>query len=284
MTVTHPKNMNVISKIIRAVRHERDMRRAPLRVEFVLSDYCNLNCKGCTHYSPLAPKEFEPLETLSRTMSHIGQVAGKDISKAYLIGGETLLYPHLEEAMSLLRKNFPTQELYIFTNGLMIPRMSDSFWDSARNNDIIVVITRYPIKFDYDSAIELCRSKGVRTEVFADRSETQTFFRYALDPKGCRNRSIAHLKCDNRGCLSVIGDKLYPCSISGCVKHLNNAFATKFEHRPGDWLNVEDIRSAADIRRLRDNPVPFCSYCILPPKSVSHSPSQRKIEEWVENS
>ncbi len=275
--------MNIFSKIIRAVRHERDMRKAPLRVEFVLSDYCNLNCKGCTHYSPLAPKKFETLDTLRRTMAHIGRVAGSGISKAYLIGGETLLYPHLEEAMELLRANFPSQQLYIFTNGLIIPRMSDSFWETARRNDIILGVTRYPIKFDYDSAIALAKSKGVRVEVFADRSDDHSFFRYALDPRGHRNRAIAHLKCDNRGCLSVVGDRLYPCSISGCVHHLNNAFGTKFTHRPGDYIEVKDIRSVDDIRRLRDRPVPFCEYCILPPNPVTHAPSNRTPDEWIEN-
>ena len=63
----------------------------PLRLEFVVTDYCNLNCVGCTHYSPLAAKEFEPLEQLERNMSHLSEVCRGQIRQLYLIGGETLL-------------------------------------------------------------------------------------------------------------------------------------------------------------------------------------------------
>lgn len=207
---------------------------------------------------------------------------GPRLDSAYLIGGETLLYPSLEPAMEAMRRCFPTQKLYIFTNGINLPKMPASFWETARRTRFILAITRYPIKFDYDAAIELCRSNGVEYSVFADRNMGNSFFRFALDPHKKQNRFVSHLKCYNRGCLSVIGDRLYPCSISGCVSHLNKAFGTEFKHCRGDYLIVPEIESVRQILRLRDNPVPFCSYCILPPGEVKYGPSRRKIEEWVE--
>lgn len=274
---------NILSRIIRAVRSHRRMNKEPLRIEFVVTDYCNLNCKGCTHYSSLAPKEFEPIETLSATMEHLGRVAGNEVEKAYLIGGETLLYPYLTEAIVLLRKFFPKQKLYVFTNGIALPKMGEDFWDAVRDNSIIIAITRYPINFDYDAIEKLCSSRGVQTEIFGDRSKDDTFFRFALDPKGRQNKFISHLKCYNRGRISVIGDKLYPCSISACVGHLNKAHGTSFEHVNGDRLDVFSIKSASEIRKLRNNPVPFCRYCIQPPASVKYGPSKRSADEWVEN-
>ena len=273
--------MKIIRKITQAARRWHQLRTMPLRLEFVVTDYCNLNCRGCTHYSPLAIREFAPLEELEKTMAHLGRVCSGGIESAYLIGGETLLYPHLNEAMEALRRHFPSSRLYIFTNGLMIPRMDDAFWAAARRLGFILAITRYPIKFDYDAAIALCAGKGVATEIFGDRADEGSFFRFALDPAKRQNGRMAHFKCFNRGCVSVIGDRVYPCSISACVGHLNKACGTDFRHEKGDFIRVADIKSAADIRRLRDNPVPFCGYC-RSPEPMPYAASKRQASEWVD--
>ncbi len=274
---------NIFTRVIRAFKTWREFKKMPLRVEFVLTDYCNLNCRGCTHYSPLAAKEFADLDQTERAMQHIARVCGNKLKKVYLIGGETLLYPRLAEAIEALARNFKTQELYVFTNGLLIPRLSHETWDAFKKNNVIMAITRYPIKFDYDAAIDLCRQKGVRTEIFGDRSMADSFFRFALDPAKKQNGKIGHFKCFNRGCISVIGTKMYPCSISACVGHLNKACSTDFKHEKGDYLVVDEITDVNQILALRDSAVPFCDYCILPPSSVEYAPSQRKKSEWVDD-
>lgn len=280
--VTFARMKNPFRSLLNLYRTWRSHRRTPLRLEFIVTDHCNLNCKGCTHYSPLAPDEMEPFERLEKNIMHLGKVCGKDVPVAYLIGGEPLLYPHLCKAMAALRHGFPHGRLYVFTNGIALPRMSDEFWAACRREKIIIAITRYPIKFDYDRVIALCREKGVETEIFGDRSMADSFFKFGLDPTKSRNPRKAHFKCYNRGCVSVIGDKVFPCSISACVSHLNNACGTNFVHLEGDCLKVEDITGAAEIKKLRDNPVPFCGYCINPPVTVPYGPSRREKSEWVE--
>ncbi|MDE7110980.1 MAG: 4Fe-4S cluster-binding domain-containing protein [Muribaculaceae bacterium] len=272
---------NPIKALAGAVGRWNELRRMPLRLEFVLTDTCNLNCKGCTHYSPLAPKEFADLELMERNMEHLAAVCGDEVQSLYLIGGETLLYPQLIEVMEALRRHFPSRDLYIFTNGIALPKMDDRFWATASRLGFIIAITRYPIRFDYDAAIELCRSNGVRTEVFGDRSLADTFFKFALDPEKKQNPRLSHFKCYNRGCLSVVGDRLYPCSISGCVSHLNRATGTDFRHSQGDYLQIDRITSVKQIFNLRNKPVPFCGYCIQPARSVGYGPSRRDKFEWV---
>lgn len=276
------KILSIPQKLFTAVRRWHELRTMPLRLEFVLTDYCNLNCKGCTHYSPLAEKEFAALETVEASMRKLAEVCGDKAEKLYLIGGETLLYPRLVEAMQALRRNFPKQTLYIFTNGIALPKMDGIFWQTASQLGFVIAITRYPIRFDYDAAIALCHDKGVKTEIFGDRSMADSFFRFALDPAKKQNAAIAHFKCYNRGCLSIIGNRLYPCSISACVSHLNKACGTKFGHLDGDWLDIDGISDISQIRRLRDRPVPFCGYCINPPATVKYGPSRRLASEWVD--
>ncbi len=273
--------MGILKKVSRAYHHWKEMKDMPLRLEFILNDCCNLNCRGCTHYASLAPKEFMSLEKLTAEMSHLGKVCGSDVKQVYLIGGEPLLYPQLPEAMDNMRKAFPTQELYVFTNGLIIGKMSDDFWESVRRNNVIIAITRYPIKFDYDKVELLCKEKGVKVNVFADRTMKDSFLRFALDPSGSQNKYLAHFKCFNRGCVSVTGGYVYPCSISACVKHLNNHIETKFLHRAGDRISVSDVKSAKQILKLRDKAVPFCSYC-KKPQPLPYALSKREVSEWVD--
>lgn len=272
---------NPIARIINAAKHWHKIHTMPLRLEFVVTDYCNLNCKGCTHYSSLAAKEFADLDLLKHNMAHLAKVCLSKAASAYLIGGETLLYPHLIEAMEAMRDSFASQKLYIFTNGISLPKMSDEFWQTASRLNFIVAITRYPIKFDYDAAIELCRKHGVETEVFGDRSLQESFFKFKLDPEKKQNPLISHFKCYNRGCLSIIGTRLYPCSISGCVGHLNKACGTDFRHLPGDFLEIDSITSVNQILKLRNSPAPFCGYCVLPPETVAYGPSKRNADEWI---
>lgn len=273
----------IFKKISNFVNTALAHRREPLRLEFILSDYCNLNCKGCTHYSPLAAKVFEPLDQLERNAAMLGKAVGKDIEYVYLIGGETLLYPELPEAMAIMRRHFPNTRIMLFTNGLLIPRMSDEFWQSARDNAVTLAITRYPVKFDYDAAEAECNRRGVDYKVFGDRGEEGAFLRFALDPAKSQPARLSHFKCFNRGCISVVGDKVYPCSISACIGHLNKAHATRFEHLPGDWFNVADIRGIRQIKRLRDRPVPFCGYCKPNPTVTDYGPSKRDKAEWVDD-
>lgn len=236
------------------------------------------------HYSPLADKEFADFDRMLMSMAHLGRIGGDKVAQAYLIGGETLLYPRLVEAMEALRRHFPTQQLFVFTNGLLLPRMSDEFWATARRLDITIALTIYPIKFDYDAVQALCRERGVRFEIFGDRSDANTFWRFALDPTKKQNRRLAHFKCYNRGCVSIIGNRLYPCSISACVSHLNKAAGTDFRHESADWLVVDDITDISQVKRLRDNPVLFCGYCVNPPSTTAYGPSRRLASEWVNSS
>lgn len=268
-------------KIRNAYRTFRLRSSTPLHIEFNLTDYCNLNCKGCSHYSPLADAEFEPLKELEESMRHISGIRDAEkIKRVFLIGGETLLYPDLVPAMRLARKYFPWAEIPIFTNGLMIPKMSSEFWDACRETNCEIALTRYPIKFDYDKVEEICRSEGVKVEVFGDRGEENTFFRLPLDARKGQNGKIAHFKCFSFGCITVDHGKVFPCATAACVGHLNRKLGTDFRWEEGDYIEVKDLKSADQLLRLRNHPVPFCGYC-RHVEPVKYGPSARKVEEWT---
>lgn len=271
----------MIGKIRDAVKTFTQRFTAPLHVEFNVTDHCNLNCKGCSHYSPLAPAEYEDPDRLEESMRLLSSIKGsKKIEGVYLIGGETLLYPTLKEAMVLARKYFPWAKISVFTNGLLIPRMDEEFWQICRRERCVIALTRYPVKFDYENAEALCREKGVEVEVFGDRSVANTFFRLPLDSAKSQHRWISHFRCFSFGCLTIDHGKIFPCATSACVGHLNRRFGTDFRWENGDFIPVEKIRNVRELRRLRNRPVPFCKYC-RHSEPVKYGPSRRALEEWT---
>lgn len=271
----------MIGKLKKAVRNIREKKDKPLHIEFNLTDYCNLNCKGCTHYSPLAPEEYQTLESLETTIKHIASIKNVElIEGVYLIGGETLLYPNLKDAMKLARRYFPKAKISIFTNGILIPKMDEEFWDLCKSEDCVIALTVYPIKFDYEIIKRTCEERGVKLEVFGDRGCKDSFFKFPLDKDKKQNAVLAHFRCISHGCITVDNGKIFPCSISACVRHLNNAASTNFKWEKGDYIPVENLSDAKELLKLRDRPVPFCKYCSHI-ETVEYGPSHRQAKEWI---
>ena len=272
----------MIKKIQRAFTTLNNRKTTPLHIEFNLTDYCNLNCRGCSHYSPLADADFEPLERLEDSMRHISSI--KDATKiegVFLIGGETLLYPQLKEAMRLARHYFPWARISVFTNGLLIPKMDDEFWQCCRDLNIIIALTRYPLKFDYDRVEEICRGNDVEVEVFGDRGMENSFFRLPLDPKKSQIGWLSHFRCIGFSCITIDNGRIFPCSQAACVGHLNKKLGTDFKWEENDFIKVEDLRDARELLRLRNRPIPFCKYC-KPIEPVKYGPSRKEAKEWVD--
>lgn len=272
--------MKIAEKIVRAYRTLSLRFTTPLRIEFNVTDYCNLNCKGCTHYASIAPEEYEPLDTLHDEMEQLSTIKGADkLVDIYLIGGETLLYPYLNDAIISARRYFPWAEISIFTNGILIPEMSGRFWQLCKENDIVIVMTRYPIKVDYEKLSATCEERGVRHKFFGDRSEDGSFFKVRLDSRKSQNRWLSHFRCYSFGCLTANHGRLFPCPQCGCVENFNRRFGTGFCWERGDYLTISEIKDVKQILRLRNFPIPFCSYCNKS-QIVHYDSSRRTIDEW----
>ena len=69
------------------------------QIRFIVDivDHCNLNCKGCGHFSPLAPKSFLDIETFENDLRRLNGLLNGNIYCFELMGGEALLHPQLED-------------------------------------------------------------------------------------------------------------------------------------------------------------------------------------------
>ena len=82
-------------------------------LELHLTDHCNLNCKGCGHFSPLASPHYADFQQYEEDLRRLRQLF-RNIRRIRLMGGEPLLRPEvLRKGMEIFKENTIT------TNGTL---------------------------------------------------------------------------------------------------------------------------------------------------------------------
>ena len=62
-------------------------------LEHHIVDHCNLNCGGCSHFSPLADPWFEDFDTFKKDFLQLYDITHGNVGVIRLMGGEPLLHP-----------------------------------------------------------------------------------------------------------------------------------------------------------------------------------------------
>lgn len=291
MNLQFDQRINDLQKVV--IRDIREMHgdlygffgRFPkmLSFEVPLADHCNLNCAGCSHFSPLASPSFMGLEEFTRDFERMAELFEGNIRQIRLMGGEPLLNHDINKYLAVARKCFPQTELIIVTNGLLLPQMDESFWETCRENQIVIAPTKYPIDFDYDAAEELAKAHGVKFQCFSDRETTKVFDKYALDPQGLQNCERNYRICSiPNPCPYLRNGRLYLCPIPPTVHYMNEAFGTNFEESPQDSIDIYQARSAEEILEFLARPIPFCRYCKRDAnETIPWGQSKRELSEWT---
>ena len=264
--------------------------KAPYMLDIHVAEHCNLNCIGCNHYSPLAKPAFCDLPALKHSLNTLRDRKVLNMFDCInLIGGEPLLNPDIIEVLKIAREVALTStsrkrlNIKLITNGLLLHRMPESFWEACKKYDIIVSVTHYPIALDYNAIFLLCEEKGVQYECFGDRTVHNGFSLFPLisKPKDCGKRKLYdnYYKCFMQ-CMQLVDNRIYGCPQCAYSKYLNEAFGTSFQEEKGDWLEIDHI-SKFQLWKFRFSAKPFCKYCTFPIQTVDWKHSERKAEEWI---
>jgi organic radical activating enzyme len=109
------------------------------KLEINVVHHCNLVCRGCSHLSPHLPKYFISPDKLQFELSDLSRSCRPE--SVHLIGGEPLLHPNLDKIIEVVRNSGITKKIRIVTNGLLLPKMKDSFWESIEE----LHVSLYPV-------------------------------------------------------------------------------------------------------------------------------------------
>lgn len=253
-----------------------------INVNIHLTDHCNLGCKGCSHFAPVASNFFISEEKLKKELNKLNSKIGMRIKDVCLMGGEPLLHPNISRLLKCCREQLPDIPIKILTNGILIKEMDKEFWETCKAYSIQINISCYPINIDYQELVEYVKNKGVMAHIYSDCREGK-FRKDCLDPEGKNNPSENYANCRIGGLyLQLKDEKLFRCATAANISILNSAFHFNFEYSESDYLKLDDIINESSIREFLIHPSEFCRYCNLNKQHfVKWDFSQKIKEEWI---
>lgn len=265
---------------------EKEVRQK-LYFETHLVEHCNLNCKGCAHFSPLAEKKFAKLNCFLRDIKRIKYIARGELLFVKLLGGEPLLHPQINEFILGFREIFPNTPLRLLTNGILLPTMESDFWNVCREGDVILEITKYPIAIDYVEIHNVLEKNGAKFVYRGNTDEEEKKFRHlCLDLKGQQNNLLSFEKCTwGNGAICLSDGKLFSCPIPAYIGHFNNYFEKNIPICEDDYVDIYKTDNVSEILERLSKPMKFCRYCNVEAGGVDYNTpyelSKREIAEWI---
>ena len=240
-----------------------------------LVDQCNNNCQGCSHFCTIANKFELTIEDYTRQLNTL--VNKFHIHEIDLMGGEPLLHPNIEMFFEETRKILPHSVICLHTNGLLLHKMPESFWESCKKNHIDFKITRYPNVKDFTEIIDLCLKHGI----YICGLINGTSFIHWMDRKGNGNIPENFKACKTKfGFCYILKDyRLYTCP-TACYMPLYNDYFN--ENIPCE--NGIDIitASSSEILNYLQTPLETCKFCRNVHKLTAKpwQRTQRVISDW----
>lgn len=266
-------------------RYRRYHPLTMLQFEVQLVEHCNLNCRGCDHFSPIAEKGFLDLDEYERDLARLSVLFDGACRRIYLLGGEPLLHPELVRAMKSTRQYFPYGQIIIVTNGLLLDQMPAEFWQACRDYAVGIKATKYPVNCDYDARQEKAQTEGVDFGYFNNAEQIKTLYRNSLSPTGHEQarKSFEHCYASNQ-CLNLRHGRMFTCSMAAFAPTLIQKYDLPMHASKRDGIDIYEAQSAEEILEFCAKPIPFCRYCSIDTRT-SGEPYRQSCKdryEWIE--
>jgi len=280
-TYISPQILQDIHQLV-VIKGKRITKLFPVEVHIV--EHCNLNCKGCNHFSSLAKEEFLQPEQFENEIKRLAEIS-TDYFALKILGGEPLLHPNISAFFDIARKYLPSIPIQVTTNGILLLKQTDEFWQSCNKNNIMVNISQYPIKLNKKEIKKTAKAHKVKL-VFNGSTAEERMCKLPLDLTGSQDVKKSFHKCAiSWGCCVTLRDgKIYTCCIAAHIKFFNQYFNQNLEITDKDYVDIFKANSKKEIIDFLEKPFPFCRYCKTSETKFAQrwGISKNEITEWID--
>lgn len=278
------RHLSILGMRINSLKKHK--KRDVMQIHIPVVEHCNLRCKGCTAFSPLAEEEFLDYEQYCRDMKRLAELTGHNLTEVTYTGGEPLLHPMLGEMFKLARRLYPKAEISFLTNGVLIPAQKEEFWKICVDCDVKVRISRYPIKLNDKKINEIAEKWGVDFGWVGGKDiPTKKMWKYPIDLTGKVSLRNSFKICSQINyCIRMKNGKIYPCNTTACIGHFNKYFGLDLKLIPGkDYLDLYEVKNVQELFTFLVTPPPFCRYCNRAGVTFGYDweISKKDMSEWV---
>lgn len=224
-------------------------------VEMHIMDACNLNCRGCTHFSPLFKMEMPNLETRIRDAEMLKNKVSH-IVRLMILGGEPFLNPEIGDYALRLRELLPYTAITIVTNGILIPRQKDRTLKKIKDSDVKISIS------EYEPVRKIKKEIGSRLDgfgiVYGFRPwEGKMSFNKPLSVNKRTKLRQMGISC---GCVNIYNGKIARCPTLMFIDKFNERFGQMLPN--GGIYDIEAVPTGRALVDLLKKPVPLCAHCV----------------------
>lgn len=242
-------------------------------VEHHITDHCNLNCNGCTHFSPLAKPWFEDIETFKKDFNKLNDMF--NVKTIRLMGGEPLLHPDIKQFLVEARKIFRTARIELVTNGILL-KDDLELVKVVNKNNIWINVSEYHILKNLNDYL-----KNIRNYILSSRTE---MYNICLDLEGKQNPYYTYSTCISRaaGCNYYQNGKFYICAPVANIEKFNSYFNKNLPTCEG--ISIYEHTAEEILNYLYNTPAELCKYCNADQALMSYHPfcrSTKNINEWI---
>ncbi len=281
-----PNVIYITDELYLQLRKRVKIPRRKLYFQVHITEHCNLNCRGCYHFSPLAEQELLSIEEYTKDIKRLSELFYGEMEQILLLGGEPLLHPQIAEFISVTRSYFSAGTIKILSNGILLPKMEKAFWNACVDSRAELWLTKYPISINYNEIEQIAERHGVKIHYF-NVEPVRTLGHQPLDISGKRNYKDNFENCYRANeCILLDHGRMYTCLVAAESKHFSKYYGIDLKVSEQDYVDIYAVNSGQELQKKLVSPTPFCRYCNRDDVAIfgriPWQVSKRCMEEWTE--
>ena len=258
-------------------------------LETHIVDHCNLRCEACCHFSNISEPSFAQLDEFSKDIKRLSEIF--EINQIRLMGGEPLLHKQLYKFILVTRRYFPFSDIRIVTNGILLKKQEEIFWDTLKITNTKIDLSKYPIgDASFSDALD-CIGKHLFNFYRDDNGGfcvyenalggmwLASYFHLTLQTKENSNTSKVFKDCPYKRCTNLVHGHLTHCPTASYISKFNKYFSEDYPNEKG----IDIYKSSADeILDYLNKPIQMCKFCITEKdiKIIPWKKSEKNKGEW----
>lgn len=252
------------------------------RLEYHVTNSCNLSCEGCSHYTNILKGHTKDPEDLDVNLGAWSKIL--EIPEFNLLGGEPFINKKLLSFCEVARKHLEDCNIVIYTNGLLLEKIPDvDFYGSVlAKYNIQIQLTYHSLNSEYRQSIQknidILKSwtKNYKIKITYKDGVTSWTKRYknnedgTISPFDHKDPDKSWEICTCKYCPMLIEDKIYKCAPIAYLPYMKSVNKTSPEF--DQYLNYQPISHKDSIEKINAffnknfQPEDICNMC--PSKAI----------------
>ncbi len=242
-------------------------------LEYDVVTHCNLNCKGCCHFSPIAEPESGDPAAFQTDLARAHELID-EIGEIRLVGGEPLLCDNLTEYIEAAHTIFPDAKINVFTNGIRLGAINDELKDCMKKNGAVFSVSLYPPVTGYvRGMVKKLEAEGIGFE----RDYIMPYFSAWINPAGDSDPEAAAASCIIPFCYAIGQGRIYRCSTENKIKIYEKHYQTGTLFPEGGLDLYDPSLTASKLAAYLLSPAQMCRFCgrerVFPWERAGKNPS-----------